>query len=206
MMRLHYRLGWLVLRAAARVLFGLRVFGAENIPQRGPVVIAPNHVSYVDPVVVGLGVPRELHFLAKEELFRPFLFGSLIKAYNAIPIRRGAVDRGALKLAIGVLKRGDALLVFPEGTRSKDGELLPSRPGIGFLASESQAAIIPCYVAGSRKIVRAIIRRPRLELRYGKPINLPSGDKDREMYKLLGEKTMEVLRELKEEWAIATGG
>jgi 1-acyl-sn-glycerol-3-phosphate acyltransferase len=183
----------------ARILFGLRIFGSGNIPKRGPVIIAPNHVSYADPVVVGLGVPRELHFLAKEELFEPPVFGSLIRAYNAIPIKRGVVDRRALKSAAGVLKGGNALLVFPEGTRSKDGRLLPGRPGIGFLAVESEAIVVPCYVAGSRHLMRAVVRRPRLELRYGNPISVPAVERGRAVYKMLSDKTMEELVRLREE-------
>jgi 1-acyl-sn-glycerol-3-phosphate acyltransferase len=103
--------------ALMRLLFGLEATGRELVPATGPVLIVSNHVSVLDPPLVGGSVPRPVFFLAKEELFRIPLFGRLIRALNARPVRRDGSDMRALKAALGLLREGRALLVFPEGTR-----------------------------------------------------------------------------------------
>ena len=116
-MKLHYRIGWLLALGLARLLWGFRVTGRERVPRSGPVVVASNHISNWDPLLVGLACPREVHFLAKRELFENRAFAALIRAYNAIPLDRDGSDRKALRLARRILGDGRALLMFPEGTR-----------------------------------------------------------------------------------------
>lgn len=169
-MRLHYRLGWLCALTVARLLWGFRRRGTERIPGNGPAVLASNHVSNWDPILVGLGCRREVHFWAKEELFRNPLLGRLIRAYNAIPVRRGAADRKALRDAADVLARGGVLLMFPGGTRDESGEVRNPRPGVGFLACANGVPVVPAYITGSNRLMQALRRTTRLEVAFGEPI------------------------------------
>jgi 1-acyl-sn-glycerol-3-phosphate acyltransferase len=133
----------------ARLLFRLRAEGAEHVPAEGAVLIASNHASLLDPPLVGVSTTRELTFLAKAELFDIPLFGGVIWRLNARPVRREGSDPAALRTALRVLGEGRALLIFPEGTRSRDGQLGPGKPGAGMLAVLSGAPVVPTYISGS---------------------------------------------------------
>ena len=202
-MRLHYRLSWLFLNFIERVLFGFSVTGRERIPRSGAVIIASNHISYCDPPVVGSGVPREVHFLAKEELFRNSVFGWLIKQYNAIPLRRSVGDVGALRKAVGLLRQGKAVLMFPEGTRSLTGRLLKPKPGVGMIALLTSTPVVPAYVRGTNRIGKAFLRREKLAVAFGEPVIPPdpasdTGD-ERELYGRLTEEVMRRIASLQKE-------
>jgi 1-acyl-sn-glycerol-3-phosphate acyltransferase len=121
------------------------------VPRSGGLVVASNHISFWDPPLVGAACPRELHFLAKDELFDTPVLGPLIRSYHAIPIRRGVADLAGLSRAIEVIKGGEALLMFPEGSRMRDGELHPARPGVGMIAVSAEVPIVPCYIVGSNR-------------------------------------------------------
>lgn len=172
-MKLHYRLGWLAARALSRSLWGFRALWAERIPEAGPVIIASNHVSNWDPIFVGLGCPREVHFLAKRELFRNPVLAWLIRKYNAIPVRRGVADRRALRTAARVLDGDGALLVFPEGTRSADGKLGKGRPGVAYLAETTGARVVPACIVGSNTLRALFSTRSPLRVAYGEPMPPP---------------------------------
>lgn len=148
---------------------GWEVRGRGHVPRSGGLIVASNHISFWDPPLVGTAAVRELHFLAKEELFRPPVLGSLIRAFNAIPIRRGMADLSGLSKAMDVLRSGRALIVFPEGSRMRDGDLHPARPGVGMLAVNTDALIVPCYVSGSNRPGRWLTRRVRLRVWLGEP-------------------------------------
>src|SRR5262245_29102686 len=111
------------------------------MPAHGGLIVASNHISFFDPPLVGSSSPRELYFLAKEELFQTPVLGPLITALRSIPIRRGVADMSGLSRAIDVLKRGEGLLLFPEGSRMKDGELHPARPGVGMMSVHADVPI-----------------------------------------------------------------
>lgn len=166
-MSLHYSASRFLLQGLVTVLSGWEVRGREHIPPSGGVIVASNHVSYLDPPLVGTAAVRRLHFLAKEELFRPPVFGPLIRSFGALPIRRGVADLSGMSRAIEVLKAGHALLMFPEGTRSRDGELHAPRPGIGMLAVASDARIVPAFISGSDKASGWLFRRVRLRVWFG---------------------------------------
>jgi len=195
-LRLHYRLSWLLLNLLAKVLFGFRVFGREAIPRNGPVIIASNHVSYCDPPIVGSGVPREVYFLAKEELFKNRLFGWLIRQYNAIPLRRSVGDIGAVKRAVQLLRQGKAVIMFPEGTRSLSGKLLKPKPGVGMIATLTSAPIVPAYVYGTNRLFEALLRKSKLEVRFGRAIHPDSIEGDRDSRKHYLAITKEVMRRI----------
>jgi len=146
---------------------GWEVRGREHVPRTGSVIVASNHVSFWDPLMVGAGTSRELHFLAKSELFKLPVLGPLIASVNGIPIRRGMADLTGMARALEVLKRGDALLMFPEGTRIRGGELHAARPGIGMLAVHGDARIVPCYISGSDRPRGWWLRRTRVRVWYG---------------------------------------
>lgn len=152
---------------AMKVFNGWEVRGREHVPREGALIVAPNHISFWDPPLVGAATKRELHFLAKEELFRTPVLGPLIRTFNAIPIRRGMADLRGLTRAIEVLQGGDALLVFPEGSRMRGGQLHPARPGVGLLAVSGDAAIVPVYVSGTHRPRRWLTRRDKVRIWFG---------------------------------------
>lgn len=149
------------------LLTGWEVRGREHVPRSGSVIVASNHVSFWDPPMVGAATRRELHFLAKSELFRIPVLGPLIASVNGIPIRRGMADHTGMSRAIEVLLQGEALLMFPEGTRIRGGELHPARPGIGMLAVNGDARIVPCYISGSDQPQGWLLRRTRVRVWFG---------------------------------------
>ncbi len=169
-MKLNYRLGWLLATGVLKLLWGFRVTGREHIPEEGPVVIASNHISNWDPLLVGLGCPREMFFMAKQELFENRAFAWLITAYNAIPLDRSGGDRKALRTARRVLGDGGALLMFPEGTRSRTGELGEGRPGVAFIAASARSAIIPTCITGSNDPRGAFRKRGSIRVSFAEPI------------------------------------
>jgi 1-acyl-sn-glycerol-3-phosphate acyltransferase len=159
-----------IMRLFFRVFFGCRYHYEQPIPLEGPVIIAPNHTSYFDPPGVGAGVYRQMHFFAKRELFRNLLFRALIRFYNAIPVRRGVMDWKAVAEVKALLKAGGAIMVFPEGTRSRDGRLGKAKFGAGMLAQETGAIIVPVYVHGTNRPLDAFLRRRPFEVFFGKQI------------------------------------
>jgi 1-acyl-sn-glycerol-3-phosphate acyltransferase len=146
---------------------GWRVTGRERIPRDGGLIIASNHVSFWDPPLVGSACSRGPYFLAKEELFQTPVLGPLVRAYRSIPIRRGVADLSGMSRAIDVLKRGEALLMFPEGSRMRDGELHPARPGVGMMAVHANVSIVPCFISGSNRPREWWWRGTRVRISFG---------------------------------------
>jgi 1-acyl-sn-glycerol-3-phosphate acyltransferase len=140
------------------------VKGRDQIPLSGGLIVASNHVSFWDPPLVGAAIPRESHFLAKEELFSTPLLGPLIRSVNAIPIRRGMADLSGMSRAIAAMKGGGALLMFPEGSRMRDGELHPARPGVGMMAVHADVPIVPCFISGSHRPGHWMVGRGRVRI------------------------------------------
>ena len=130
----------------SRVLFRLSVVGADRVPREGRLLLASNHLSVLDPALIGAVLPRELDYMAKTELFRIPGFGALIRRLNAHPVDRSGSDSAALRLALRLLGDGRAVLVFPEGTRGSEGHLQAARAGAGMLAALSGAPVVPVYV------------------------------------------------------------
>jgi len=164
--------------ALMRAWFGLRVRGVEHIPSSGPALIVSNHQSILDPPVIGGAARRQIYFLAKAELFRIPVFGPLIRAVHARPVRREGSDPGALRTAAQLLAEGKALLVFPEGTRSLDGRIGPAKPGVGMLAVTSGAPVVPAYVSGTREALpkgAAWPRRSRVSVTFGPALHFKAG-------------------------------
>lgn len=143
-------------RNLVRTLFfvgggGFRVLGAERVPLEGAVIVAPVHVSTLDPPAVACGLPRMLAFMAKAELFRVPVFGPLIRSLGAFPVRRGEGDTEAIRMTLKLLGEGRAVLVFPEGTRGDGQRMLPVNRGVAMLAKRSGAMVLPVGLAGTAK-------------------------------------------------------
>jgi len=174
--RAVYWFGFLLFNLTLPFYLRLKVRGRENVPRKGPLIVASNHISYLDPPVIGAAVPRILHYMAKSELFRIPVFNGLIRFLNAYPVRRGKPDRRALKYTLDLLMMGEAVLTFPEGTRSRDGRLRPPEPGTGFIALMSRAPVLPVGVVGTDKALPQgcpFLLPRRVEVRIGKPLTFP---------------------------------
>lgn len=184
-----------------KVFCRFRKMGDEFIPRNGGVIIASNHTAYIDPPLLGMASPRELYFLAKKELFKIKVLGWLIKKLNAIPISRGEYDRKGLKRSVELLKQGKALVLFPEGSRSKNGKLQESRPGIGKIALEAEVPIVPAYVSNSRNFIQSILKGENIGVCFGTPVDpswLSKVPRNKEGYRLVGQEIMRRINILKE--------
>ncbi|WP_227395264.1 lysophospholipid acyltransferase family protein [Jeotgalibacillus aurantiacus] len=147
-------------------LYRIRVIGKEHIPGEGGVLICANHIDVLDPPVVGITATRPVSFMAKEELFHAPVLKNILPGLHAFPVKRGMGDREALRRGLNQLKEGHVVGLFPEGTRSKDGQLGQGLAGAGFFALRSDAAVVPCAIIGPYKPFK------RLKVVYGKPIEM----------------------------------
>ena len=170
-MKILYFSGWKLSRILSRFVFRVRVSGQENVPKSGGFILASNHMSYFDPPLVGCWVPRAIYFFAKKELFDHKLFGAILRRVNAIPVRRGTIDRKALEMAIETVKRGHGLAVFPEGTRSKTGDLIAPKLGVGMIARQAKCPIVPAYLSGADRLSKCLTGRRKLRVTYGEPLS-----------------------------------
>lgn len=152
-----------LLRVLYTLLFRLEARGLHRIPVEGPVILASNHISNFDPPTIGVKVPRKVYFMAKEELFKVPVFGPLLRSFGAFPVKRGGVSKEAIKSAITLLKSGNVMGIFPEGSRSNAGA---AKKGAALIAMRSGAAIVPVAIIGEYKPFRKTI------VCYGEPINL----------------------------------
>ena len=161
-------------------LFRTRVYGRENIPAEGAVILAANHASNIDPPLMASLIERPVSYMAKIELFENPIFGAAIRRCHAFPVKRGASDRGAIKAAVTVLKEGHMLGLFPEGTRSKTGELQKAEAGIALIASMTGAPIVPVAILNSHRIFANGGLLPQLRIMYGAPISFQGDRKSKE--------------------------
>jgi 1-acyl-sn-glycerol-3-phosphate acyltransferase len=168
-----YRCGWLFFRAVFAGYFGWRVFNPERVPLAGPVILAPNHASYIDPPLVGAGVRRQISFLARDTIFHVPVLAAILRSWEVVPVDRdGGTGRG-LKQILQRLEQGGAVILFPEGTRSRHGELNPARSGIGLTVIKSGAPVVPARVFGTREAFgpHHFLPRPRrVAVKYGRAL------------------------------------
>lgn len=150
-----------VFNALLRLGFGLDVTGEEHLPRSGPVILAANHGSQIDPLVMAAAVPRRCTFLAAAELLTMPILGTLIRPFRPVPIKRGRSDRGAIQECLARLGRGEALVIFPEGKISTDGRPQPAHDGLAFLAAQARVPIIPVGIAGTYEVWPLGTRMPR---------------------------------------------
>ena len=182
-----------------RLIFRCEVVGLENVPTQGGVIVAANHVSNWDPPVAASFVPRYVHFMAKQELFDIPVLGYIIKKLHAFPVRRGAADRNAVKKAIQLLNEGECLGLFPEGTRSKNGELRKPEPGIALIALKAGVPVVPAAVIGTNKIFSGGNLFPKIKVIYGKPLYFNQEQTDKTALQSFSQQIMDEIQELMKE-------
>lgn len=191
-----------LVRIILRVAFRFSVSGVENIPATGGVIIAPNHISNLDPPVIGCALPdnRRIRFMAKIELFQNAAVRWVVTALGAFPVRRGMADRTAIRTAIAFLEQGGTVGIFPEGTRSKTGVIGRAEPGLGMIAVKAGVPVVPVAVTGTNKLFRDGHIRPRIAVRFAAPVIVPPGRTDKEAAEYINEHVIgEIARMLAKE-------
>lgn len=168
-----YQFARSVVNSVLKPLYRIEVKGRENFPKDGGVILCTNHISNLDPPVVGITCPRPVSFMAKEELFRAPILKWILPHVKAFPVKRGMSDRGALRAGLKLLKEGEVLGLFPEGTRSKTGKIGKGLAGAGFFALRSEAKIMPCAIIGPYKPFG------KLKVVYGNPIDFTELKKEK---------------------------
>jgi 1-acyl-sn-glycerol-3-phosphate acyltransferase len=168
-----YRLGWIFFRVSYALYLRSRAFNPERVPQTGAVILASNHASILDPPLVGIHLSRECTFLARDTLFNVAPVRWLLLNWQAIPIDRSGGGAAGMKRILDALGRGRAVILFPEGTRTRDGQLQPGRSGIGLLAIKSKAPVVPVRVWGTFEAMGRGVHFPkpkRVMVKYGYPM------------------------------------
>src|SRR3954470_22109478 len=169
-----YYAGWIGFRALYKFYFGWRVYNSERVPLTGPVILASNHASYLDPPLVGAGIHRDINYLARESLFRFPVVGWVLRNWNSVPVDREGGGARGLKAILDRLLKGGAIILFPEGTRTRDGKLQPARSGIGLTVIKSTAPVVPVRVFGTYEAcgrhVKFPLPRRRVSVKYGPPM------------------------------------
>jgi len=181
---LYHAFKWSVVSPMLHAYFGGKIYGVENVPQTGGLVIVSNHASYFDPPIVSNCVCRPVAYMAKEELFKIPVLAQAIKLYGAYPVSRGTADRAAIKYALEYLENGWAVGVFLEGTRTRDGRVHDPKRGAALLAAKAKVPLLPVSLWGSEKIVQPgtpIPRKVPLTIRIGKLIATPSSTSKEEL-------------------------
>jgi len=165
-----YDIAKAILRPLTASFFAARVSGADRVPSSGPIVVAANHRSYLDPLLLGAWFPRTIHYMAKQELFRIAGLSWLIKQWHAFPVERDRADLGSIRRALRILKDGGVVGIFPEGTRNVDGEA-KARGGAVLLAATAGCPLVPVALVNTQNAVRRL-RASKVEVRIGAPMML----------------------------------
>ena len=173
-MTLFYRFTAFTVGWKFRILYGVKRYNLEKLDFEGPAILASNHISLADPPLIGSLTPFEVHFMAKAELFKNPVFGKTISALNAFPVKRGLIDRKAMKRAEEILIDGGRVLIFPEGTRQKDGVMKSGRPGLAKLAIENDVPVLPVYLENSNHLSKVFLSRRYIKIVYGDLIDTAS--------------------------------
>jgi 1-acyl-sn-glycerol-3-phosphate acyltransferase len=173
-MNFSYWLGWTFFRTWYATYFRWQVFNPERVPETGAVILASNHASFLDPPLVGAGLKRGINYLARESLFRFPGVGALLRSWSAVPVDRDGGGAAGLKAILDRLLAGGGIILFPEGTRTRDGHLQPARSGIGLVVVKSTAPVVPVRVFGTYEAYgrhRKCPRPKRIAVKYGQPMN-----------------------------------
>jgi len=172
-MNIAYFIGWCAYRTVFKCYFRWRVYNAERVPLGGAVILASNHASYLDPPLVGAGVKRSINYLARENLFRFPVMGWVLRQWQVVPVDRDGGGAAGLRAILDRLLAGGAIILFPEGTRTRDGKLQPARSGIGLTVIKSTAPVVPVRTFGTFEAYGRHLRLPRphrVRVKYGRPM------------------------------------
>ena len=170
---MFYSILHIILKILATVYIRLQPIGIENIPKQDGVILAPNHPSDLDSFILGAAITRQLHTMGKEELFRRSFAEFIFRKLNAFPVKRGEIDRTAIRVAVGVLKDGHVIDMYPEGTVSKDGSLQEPKLGTAFIALQAKVPVVPTAIIGSFNVMSKGQRFPRphkVVIKFGRPL------------------------------------
>ena len=190
-----YRIGYTLCNLVGKVAFDFKVYGRENLIEEGAAILASNHQSYLDPPCIGMACRNDIYYLARNTLYQRPLIGPLLKRLNTVPVDRDRGDVSSIKAIIRLLRNGHRVIIFPEGTRSLDGQLQPARAGLGMIIAKTLAPVVPVRVFGS---FEALPRVGGLKLRpvsvvVGKPMRFSEDalKGDRDVYQKLSNQVME---------------
>jgi 1-acyl-sn-glycerol-3-phosphate acyltransferase len=198
----YYWFCYHLIRLLGRVFFRLRVVHRDRMINHGPVILASNHESYLDPPLVGSVADRAIFFLTRKTLLAGPFFGWLLPKLNVIPVDQEGNDRRALKALIRILKAGEGTLVFPEGERTLDGQLRPALPGLGFVIAKTLAPVVPMRIFGAREALprgRGRVRFCPITVVVGEPIYFTAADLQppgRDLYLRLSQRVMDAIAAL----------
>lgn len=198
-MNVYYQIGYNLFKFFGNFFFSFRVVHPERIIESGPAILAMNHESFVDPPLAGICARRELHILARRSLLKWPVLGPLMLKVNVIPVDRSGGDMAALKAIIRILKQGHATLLFPEGTRTRTGNLQPAQPGIGFIVAKTLAPVVPMRIFGAYKALPPSGKEFHpgpITIVVGEPIHFTEADiagSDRDLYQRLSDRVMEAI-------------
>lgn len=182
-----------------KVFNRLEVIGNENIPEKGGVIVAANHFSYLDPPVIGVALKRQASFIAKEGLFKIPIIGRGIKAFS-FPVKRDRPQPSTIKEAVSRLKQGGVIVLFPEGGRSANGSFLDAKRGVGMIAAMSSAPVVPALIEGTDRAfpVGAKIFRPaKISVVFGTPLKIEKKETDKHFQERISREIMERIKKLK---------
>ena len=201
----YYWVGYHFSRLLARILFRFRIIHRERMIQSGPVIVAMNHQSYLDPPLAGNACDRAIYFLARRSLLTVPVLRWLLPKLNVIPVNQEGIDRSALKALIQVIKAGNGALVFPEGSRTLDGNLQPGLPGIGLVIAKTLAPVVPMRIFGAHEALPRGGGRMRfhpITVVVGQPIHFMASDlqdRGRDVYAQLSQRVMDAIAALRME-------
>jgi len=193
------------MRMLARLYLRLEVIGAENIPEKGGVILAPNHPSDMDSFIIGASIDRQLNTMGKAELFKKPFAGRFFRMLGAFPITRGTIDSEAIKIAVDRLKKGNVIDIYPEGTVSRDGSLQPPKYGVGLIALISQVPVVPVDIIGLYNVYPKGARFPRphkVKVIFGKPLFFPEYYSNPLNKKNRVLTTERIMKEIKRLWEV----
>lgn len=193
-----YAILQILFRLYFKLLFRAEIVGKEHVPQEGPLILAANHMSNWDPPFLACFLSRSVSYMAKQELFENPVFGAAITSCHAFPVKRGAADRGAIKTAIQVLKQGNCLGLFPEGTRSHGGAMHKAEAGVGLIAAKTNAPVVPAAIIGTDRIMANGGIFPKLILLYGDPMRFEGNTKNKEDLESFSQAILDQIASMKE--------
>lgn len=198
-----YFIGWSFFLIFFKAYLGFKVVGRKNVPKRGAFIFVSNHSSYFDPILLGTSLHRSLYYMARESLFHKPISNWAMNKVHAFPVKRDKGDLGALKQALAILKDGKPLVMFPEGTRSKDKVLRSAKPGIGFIVAKARVPVVPAYIEGSFEALPGslkTLKRHPVAVYIGEPVvfDFVHGRPSKEDYQKISDEIMKAIARLRE--------